>query len=119
MDSDGYISLVGRHSDMFIRGGYNIYPVELENTMLEMDEISQVAVVGVIDDKFGEVGYAFVVGKVHDEDQVKGFIRSNLASYKVIDKVVFLDELSTTSMGKVDKLALENLATSLKANRGL
>ena len=119
IDRDGYISLVGRHSDMFIRGGYNIYPVELENTLLEMDEISQVAVVGVIDDKFGEVGYAFVVGKVNDEDQVKGFIRSNLASYKVIDKVVFLDVLPTTSMGKVDKLALKNLATSLKANRGL
>jgi acyl-CoA synthetase (AMP-forming)/AMP-acid ligase II len=108
-DADGYLRIVGRIKDMFIVGGFNAYPAEIENLMLRHPRIAQVAVIGVPDERLGEVGKAFVVlrpGPPLDEGDVVAWARGRMANYKVPRTVEFLDELPVNATGKVVKDAL-------------
>ena len=105
VDEGGFLFIEGRADDMVVVGGENIYPVEIEETLDDMDGVEDVAVTGVPDDEYGEVLGAFVVGTVKAED-VKKYCKDQLASYKVPKRVEILDELPRTSTGKVLKREL-------------
>ena len=103
---DGYYYIVDRWKDMFISGGENVYPVEVENVIYQLDGVLENAVVGIPHEKWGEVGRAFVVlkpGSNLDEAAVLGHCGSQLARYKVPKEVRFLDELPHNATGKVLK----------------
>jgi acyl-CoA synthetase (AMP-forming)/AMP-acid ligase II len=112
-DEPGYLTLVGRRSEMYIRGGYNVYPAEVERVLSEHDAVAQVAVLGVPDPVLGEIGVAFVVParRPSDErspalDDLRTFCKAALADYKAPDRLVVVDALPLTSVGKVDKRSL-------------
>jgi acyl-CoA synthetase (AMP-forming)/AMP-acid ligase II len=109
LDERGYLTLVGRKSEMYIRGGYNVYPAEVERVLSSHPSVSQAAVIGVPDPVLGEIGAAFVVataGVVPDLGELRAHVNSVLADYKAPDRLVVLDVLPMTAMGKVDKRAL-------------
>ncbi len=109
LDQRGYLTLVGRRSEMYIRGGYNVYPAEVERVLSVHDDVAQVAVLGVPDPVLGEIGYAFVVpapGASPALDRLRAFCNTALADYKAPDRLVVVDVLPVTSIGKVDKQAL-------------
>ena len=106
VDGAGCLRIVGRSKDMFIVGGFNAYPAEIENALLRHPDIREVAVVGVPDPRLGEVGAAFVVpaaGAVVDGDDVIAWSRDQMANYKVPRTVVVVDELPRNATGKVVK----------------
>ena len=106
---DGYITLRGRRSDVVISGGFNIYPREIEELLSEHPSVAEVAVAGVADPVRGEVPVAFVVphaNAVADADALIAHCRDQLASFKVPRRVVFLDQLPRTALGKVQKKRL-------------
>ena len=108
---NGTISLVGRMSDMFKSGGYNVYPREIENLLETHPAVEMAAVVGVPDDRYQEVGAAFVV--VNEDIESKSlatFCRENLANYKVPKSITLVKNLPTLPVGKVDKVALKQQA---------
>ena len=109
LDDRGYLTLVGRKSEMYIRGGYNVYPAEVERVLFLHPDVADVAVVGVPDRVLGEIGVAFVVAAADaspDLDRLRGFCREVLADYKAPDRLRVVDRLPVTSVGKVDKRAL-------------
>ncbi|WP_431920217.1 FadD3 family acyl-CoA ligase [Amycolatopsis tucumanensis] len=106
LDDAGYLTLTGRLKDMYICGGFNVYPAEVEHALTELDGVRDVAVVGVPDERMGEVGKAFVVGAGLMAEQVIGFCRERLANYKVPRLVEFVDELPRNASGKVLKRQL-------------
>ena len=110
MDKDGYVQITGRIKEMFIVGGFNCYPAEIENILCDMPGIARAAVIGVPDERMGEIAQAFVVRVAvdtqPDEAAVIEWARTNMANYKVPRSVVFLDELPMNAGGKVDKAAL-------------
>ncbi len=94
---------------MIVSGGENVFPKEVEDCIARHDEVVEVAAVGVEDDEFGQRLRAFVVrreGSSLDEEGVKGWVKENLARYKVPRDVVFLDELPRNATGKVLKREL-------------
>ncbi len=106
MDADGYVRIVGRIKDMFIVGGFNAYPAEIENLMLRHPRVAQVAVVGVPDERLGEVAKAFVVlqpGPPLDAGELIAWARREMANYKAPRSIEFLDELPVNATGKVMK----------------
>jgi acyl-CoA synthetase (AMP-forming)/AMP-acid ligase II len=115
LDEEGNLVLVGRVGEMYIRGGYNVYPLEVEHVLAEHPAVRQAAVVGVATPVIGEIGVAFVVLEpgvaAPTVDDLRAWCRSQLADYKAPDEVVVLDALPLTPMMKVDKVALrERLA---------
>jgi len=111
MDDRGYLAITDRTKDMFIVGGFNAYPAEIENMLLSHPSIAQVAVVGVPDPRQGEVGHAFVVarpGVTVDPDEVIAWSRDQMANYKVPRAVHVLDVLPTNASGKVRKFELRS-----------
>jgi HIP---CoA ligase len=109
VDPSGYLRIVGRSKDMFIVGGFNAYPAEIENFLLDHPHIRQAAVIGIPDDRLGEVGMAFVVMKpdfVGTEADIIGWSRDRMANYKVPRVVEFVDDLPLNATGKVVKTAL-------------
>jgi HIP---CoA ligase len=115
MDARGYLRITDRKKDMFIVGGFNAYPAEIESILGRHDVIAQVAVVGTHDERLGEVGIAFVVvrpGSVLDESTLIEWSRARMANYKVPRRVVFVDELPTNASGKVLKRRLRERARS-------
>ena len=114
LDDAGNLVLAGRRTEMYFRGGYNVYPVEVEAVLAEHPGVDEVAVVGAPDPVLGQVGAAFVVpaaGHGPDRDELREWCRSRLADYKAPDQVHLVAELPLTSMAKVDKRALlERLA---------
>ncbi|WNG91367.1 FadD3 family acyl-CoA ligase [Mycobacterium sp. ITM-2016-00318] len=104
IDDTGRLRIVGRKKDMFIVGGFNAYPAEIEGFLLEHPAVAQAAVIGVPDDRLGQVGKAFVVlkGTVTDEDLI-AWSRDRMAGFKVPRYVEFLDELPLNATGKVMK----------------
>jgi acyl-CoA synthetase (AMP-forming)/AMP-acid ligase II len=113
MDERGYIKITDRLKDMFIVGGFNAYPAEIENTLLQMPGVGEVAVIGVPDNRLGEVGMAFVVpapGKSLDPDAVIAWSRENMANFKVPRRVEVLDALPRNATGKVVKFELRERA---------
>ena len=107
VDAEGYYYVVGRKHDMFISGGENVYPAEIESALYEHPAVDEAAVIGVPDDEWGEVGAAFVVpdGDLAP-DAVTAHCREHLAKYKVPKHVRLLDDLPLGDSGKVDKAAL-------------
>jgi len=94
---------------MFIIGGFNAYPAEIENLLLRNDAIAQVAVIGIPDDRMGEVGMAFVVprpGVAVDPDALIAWAREEMANYKVPRRVEVVDALPLNASGKVLKFEL-------------
>ena len=106
MDDEGYVNIVGRSKDMIIRGGENVYPREIEEFLYSHEEIVDVQVIGVPDEKYGEEVTAYVMrreGSLVTEDDVKDFCRGRIAHFKVPRYVVFVDEFPMTVTGKVQK----------------
>jgi acyl-CoA synthetase (AMP-forming)/AMP-acid ligase II len=113
MDERGYIDITDRLKDMFIVGGFNAYPAEIENTLLGHPAIANCAVVGVPDERMGEVGHAYVVardGASIDPDEVVAWSRERMANYKVPRAVHVVDDLPTNASGKVLKYELRERA---------
>ncbi len=111
--ADGNLVLVGRTTEMFKSGGYNIYPREIEIAIEKLGSIAAAAVVGVEDPLFQEVGHAFVVpvqGKTVDESELRAWCRRFLANYKVPKQFHILQALPMLPVGKVDKQSLKRLA---------
>jgi acyl-CoA synthetase (AMP-forming)/AMP-acid ligase II len=112
-DAEGRLRIAGRKKDMFIVGGFNAYPAEIEDILLGHNGIARVAVIGVHDDRLGEVGEAFVVataGSTIDADEVVAWAKERMANYKVPRRVYLLDSLPVGATGKVDKLRLADWA---------
>jgi len=111
LDAAGRLRIVGRKKDMFIVGGFNAYPAEIEGFLLEHPGISQVAVIGVPDERMGQVGKAFVVTAPNAqlaEAEVIAWSRDRMAGFKVPRSISFVDTLPLNATGKVDKKALES-----------
>jgi acyl-CoA synthetase (AMP-forming)/AMP-acid ligase II len=110
LDERGDLHLAGRSTEMYIRGGYNIYPVELENCLGGHDKVDRVALVGTPAPVLGEIGVAFVVPAAGSEpptlDELRAWCKAQLADYKAPDCLVLVDELPLTAMSKIDKRAL-------------
>lgn len=113
LDEAGYLHLRGRESEMFIRGGYNIYPSEVEDVLARHPKIARAAVVGLPDERLGEVGWAFVQARRPDDvptlAELREYVGTELASFKRPDGLTLLAELPTTPNFKVDKRALKGL----------
>jgi acyl-CoA synthetase (AMP-forming)/AMP-acid ligase II len=113
LDERGYIKITDRLKDMFIVGGFNAYPAEIENTLLQMPGVGEVAVIGVPDERLGEVGMAFVVaapGQSLTPDAIIAWSRENMANFKVPRRVELLDALPRNATGKVLKFELRERA---------
>ena len=112
LDEAGNLLLAGRRSEMYIRGGYNVYPAEVEAVLDAHPGVDKVAVVSVPDPVLGQIGAAYVVptagpaGRQPDLDDLRAWCTQQLADYKAPDRLVLLTELPLTSMLKVDKQAL-------------
>lgn len=105
-DSEGFYFIVDRWKDMFISGGENVYPVEVENAIYKMSGVLEAAVIGIADEKWGEVGRAYVVpqaGAQLDENAVVEHCRSLLARFKVPKQVLIVGELPHNATGKILK----------------
>ena len=105
LDEAGNLSITDRLKDMYISGGFNVYPAEVEQALARMDGIADVAVVGVPDERMGEVGKAYVVGAVAPDDVV-AFAKERLANFKVPRYVEVVDGLPRNLSGKVLKTEL-------------
>jgi fatty-acyl-CoA synthase len=109
LDADGLLFIDGRDDDMIVSGGENVFPGEIENLLSSRDDVAEAAVIGVPDPDFGQRLKAFVVpaaGAELDADELRAFVRANLARYKVPREVEFLDELPRNQTGKVVKATL-------------
>jgi len=106
MDADGYIDITDRMKDMFIVGGFNAYPAEIERIMLDHPAIGGVSVIGIDDARLGEVGMAFVIpkpGSTPDAAEIIAWCKKEMANYKVPKRVTFVDALPLNASGKVLK----------------
>jgi long-chain acyl-CoA synthetase len=110
VDEDGYFFIVDRKKDLIIRGGYNVYPREVEEVLYEHPAIQEAAVVGVPDESLGEeVGAAVVLkkGESLDADEIKAYVKEQVAAYKYPRKIWFEDELPKGPTGKILKREIE------------
>ena len=115
LDERGNLRITDRKKDMFIIGGFNAYPAEIENMLSDHPAVSKVAIVGVPDARMGEVGYAFIVlrpGQTLDADALIAWSRERMANYKVPRYVEVVDELPLNASGKVLKYELREKATA-------
>jgi acyl-CoA synthetase (AMP-forming)/AMP-acid ligase II len=107
---DGNLTIVGRKKEMIIRGGFNVYPVEVEEQLREMGGIENVAVVGVPDKVMGEKVVACIIptpGNKTTAEEVIAFCKKRLANYKVPSEIFFMDKFPTTTIGKTQKFKLQ------------
>jgi len=121
MDDRGYLRITDRIKDMFIMGGFNCYPAEIENLMFAHGEIAQVAVIGIPDQRSGEVGMAFVVPRPEaklDADGLIAWCRKQMANYKVPRRVLIVDALPVNAAGKVMKSVLREQAAASRSAEG-
>lgn len=109
IDEEGFIHILGRKKEMYIRGGENVYPPEVEDVLMRHPKVLFAAVIGYPDPVLGEKGRAYIVlqpGAEVSEEEIRDFCRQHLAEYKVPDQVVFRESLPLTPLGKVHKFAL-------------
>ncbi len=115
VDADGFYFIADRKKDMFISGGENVYPAEIESVLHEHPAVASAAVIGIPDEKWGEVGRAIVVKKAGvqvSEDELLAFCRDRMAKYKAPKSVVFVDVMPLTAAGKISKIDLRKQYTS-------
>lgn len=120
MDERGYLRITDRKKDMFIVGGFNAYPAEIESLLVGHPDISQVAVVGVPDERLGEVGVAFVVpapSRTVDPDEVVVWARRAMANFKAPRTVIVIDALPLNASGKVRKFELRDRIAAIGKDR--
>jgi HIP---CoA ligase len=113
VDEAGNLRITDRLKDMYICGGFNVYPAEVEQVLARMEGVADAAVIGVPDERLGEVGRAFVVprpGSNLDEQSVIAYTREHLANFKAPRTVRFVDALPRNAGGKVVKPQLRELA---------
>ena len=109
LDEDGYLKITDRLKDVFFVGGFNVYPAEVEQVLARLDGVVESAVVGVPDERLGEVGKAFVVrrsGAHLEPDDVRAYLKERVANFKVPREVEFVDSLPRNLAGKILKRAL-------------
>lgn len=110
MQPDGYIRFVGRKKEMIIRGGYNIYPGEIEEILYQHPKVLQAAVIGLPDPVMGEIACAVIKLKADEQssnEEMLAYVKQHLADYKVPKQVVFTESLPATASGKIQKLKLK------------
>ena len=109
MEADGFFRIVDRKKEMINVSGFNVYPNEIENVIAMMDEVNEVAVVGIPDDKSTEVVKAYIIKKDNSltEDKIKAFCKENLTGYKVPRQIEFRDELPKSNVGKILRRVLK------------
>jgi fatty-acyl-CoA synthase len=108
-DEEGYVYIVDRKKDMFISGGENVYPVQIEKVIYQYPKVAEVAVFGIPDEKWGEVGHAVICtkpGEVLTEQEVINFLQDKVARFKIPKSVSFMDTLPRNPAGKVLKRVL-------------
>lgn len=109
-DEDGYYYIVGRKKEMYISGGENIYPLEIETVLHQHPSIAEAVVIGVPDERWGEIGVAFIVGskeaKPIRQEEIIAYCEKHLARYKIPKKWMMLEALPKTAVGKIDRKAL-------------
>jgi fatty-acyl-CoA synthase len=113
LDDDGFLFISDRLKDMIISGGENIYPAEIEQIILELEAVGSVAVIGVPDEKWGEVPRAYIQlrpGHTLSEDQLRAHLAGRVARYKIPKTVVTVDDMPRTSSGKIRKRDLRSVA---------
>ncbi len=109
MDDEGFFYLVDRARDMYITGGENVYPAEIERVLKQHPAIEDIAVVGITDEDWGEIGHAFVIlksGASHSPEKIMAFCKEKLAAFKCPRKITICDDFPRTSLGKVRKREL-------------
>lgn len=109
MDEEGYLYFVGRAKEMIIRGGYNIYPQEIEAVLTKHPAVSNSAVIGIPDDVLGEIVCAVIQLKndqVCTEEELKNYLKEQIANYKVPSKIIFTEDFPVTASGKIQKVKL-------------
>jgi len=119
LDDDGNVAIVDRKKEVFMVGGFNVYPAEVESLLLHHPDLAHAAVVPVADERSGEVGVAFVVPLTDhavDPDEVVTWARRSMANYKAPRRVVVLDELPLAPTGKTDRTLLKQQAAELVAS---
>ena len=105
-DADGFYYLVDRKKDMFISGGENVYPAEVEAAIVELESVAECAVIGIADERWGEVGQAHIIavtGQIVTADMIIAHCKTRLAAFKVPKSVVLTDSIPRTASGKVQK----------------
>ncbi len=113
MDEEGYFKITGRIKDMIIRGGENIYPKEIEEFLYTHPAIKDVQVIGVPSKKYGEEVMAYIILKQDEtvtQDDIKDFVKNNMARHKVPSYVKFIESFPITASGKVQKYKLREMA---------
>lgn len=121
VDGEGYYTIVGRIKDMIIRGGENIYPREIEEFLYTMPGIRDVQVVGIPDERYGEIVGAFIIRDENTdikEEDIQDFASTKIARYKVPKHVFFVDEFPLTASGKIQKFKLREQAIELLDKKG-
>jgi len=119
MDEDGYVAITGRIKDLIIRGGENIHPLEVENCLFQCPGVGEVSVVGVPEERYGEVVGAFIVRQKDEEgagltdEGIREWVRTRLSSHLVPKHVWWVDEYPKTASGKIQKYKLRDMAREL------
>ena len=104
MDEDGYLTVVDRKKDIIIAGGFNVYPVEIDDVLMGHPQILEACTIGIEESYRGETVRAYVVpvpGGEVTEEQIIAHCRENLAAYKIPRSIVFVDELPKSAVGKI------------------
>jgi acyl-CoA synthetase (AMP-forming)/AMP-acid ligase II len=120
VDDDGYVHIVGRRKELIIRGGFNVYPREVEDRLQAHPAVLEAVVVGVPDDVLGERVCACVMpveGAIITGDEIKDWCRSALADYKVPDLVRFFDDFPLTGSGKIRRIELARMVSAEESSR--
>jgi fatty-acyl-CoA synthase len=110
VDEEGFVYIVDRKKDMFISGGENVYPAEIEKVLFDHPKILDAAVVGVEDKRWGEVGKAYIVvkeGQSIKAEEIYEFLKDKLAKYKIPKYIEFTEKLPKTASGKIKKRLLK------------
>ncbi|MBW1780914.1 MAG: long-chain-fatty-acid--CoA ligase [Deltaproteobacteria bacterium] len=113
LDEEGYLYIFDRKKDMIICGGYNIYPIELEELLYENPKVLEAAVIGIPDDKMGEIPKAYISlkpGQTANEEEMMAYVRERLAKYKKLRSVEFLSEVPKGPTGKILRRELRELS---------
>jgi long-chain acyl-CoA synthetase len=118
-DEDGYLTIVDRKKDMIIAGGYNIYPVELDNVLFGHPKILEACTIGIPDPYRGETVKAFIVAKQGEqltENEVMDYCKKNLAAYKIPKQIEFVNELPKSTVGKILRRELRDMELAKMKN---